>query len=175
MPRVISKVIPVTVRRYDKGGDYDDDGLWVEQGFTTLPDQMMSVQPANPDELSDEVRAQHGTEAFKVYADINLFTVDEPGMIRSDQLLIDGIVYQVNQVLRYRMGVRNHTKAIIHRLPDQRSAFGERIDTPPLLDGFEHWVTNPNSPPLTDDFEQWATTPIIPDTPPLTDGFETWA
>jgi hypothetical protein len=132
-----------TVRRHDGSGEYVN-GRWQSGGFAEFK-VTASVQQMRPDEIIAAPEEARGREMLKVYTDIDLFTVDDSGFKRADLLDFNGVWYEVMQCSRFTMGIQNHVKAIIARLPNQTSGHsaGAALLGPvtlPLIEGFEAWA-----------------------------------
>lgn len=108
----------VTRRRYVAGTrTAASEGAWVE-GTSTDTEILASVQPANARDLQIIEEGLRQRDAIKVYTDDEaLRTGNQHDGVSADEVIVDGISYQVQSVARQR-AVLPHYKAICVRVQE---------------------------------------------------------
>ena len=105
---------PITRRRYGTA-TWGADG---KPSFAAPTDSTIqaSVQPANGRDLQILSEGLRGRETIKVYTTSDLVVAEVDGA-RSDELVVDGLVFQVHSVGRQR-AVLPHYKALAVRVQE---------------------------------------------------------
>jgi hypothetical protein len=99
------------VQGYRVSGSYVD-GRWTPAAPQPIT-VVASVQPLRGKELESLPEGRRQASAFKVYTDFALRTVDDKGTKMPDQLVVDGLKYEVIKVYPFQSGIRSHYKGII--------------------------------------------------------------
>lgn len=100
----------VTRRRYAVGSR-GGDGRWTA-GASTDTTIRASVQPANGHDIQTLPEGERSKDTRKVYTETALRTTAQGDDLRGDDLVIDGIVYEVRSVAREHSTLA-HYKAIV--------------------------------------------------------------
>jgi len=97
---------PFTIRR--QSGGTRTDGHWIE-GTETEIDILASVQPLTPREMESLPEGRRTKQAFKIYTDTELKTVESQS---PDHITLYGDDFEVLSVAPYQSDVINHFKAV---------------------------------------------------------------
>lgn len=92
---------PITRRRYAAGAR-GSDGAWV-RGASTDTTIQAGVQPANSRDLYHLPEGLRQRDPIKLYTDSAVLrTADQHSQVDADEVVVDGVVYEVQSVGRQR-------------------------------------------------------------------------
>lgn len=107
---------PITRRRY-AAGSRGSDGRWT-RGAVTDTDLFATVQPANARDLQILPEGLRQRDAIKLYTDdAVLRTANQNGQGDADEVVVDGVSYEVQSIARQR-AVMAHYKALATRIQE---------------------------------------------------------
>lgn len=129
---LLTKTAPIIVLRQGAGSYVN--GYW-QNGTQETLNREANVQPMKGWELQSLPESDRSKESIKVYGVDDLRTVEEVGATKADIVVWQGKKFQVMRVMKYEMGILDHTKAICYRLPEtpQNQASYTPPPTPPVV------------------------------------------
>lgn len=110
-------VIPrktLLVRRY-AAGDYNTSGNWVE-GTPGDFNILASVQPLRGKEMEMLPEARRESQAYKLYTDTQLLTINTTAKTNSDRVQIEGNWFEVLIAEPWQNTIIDHYKVIVVEL-----------------------------------------------------------
>lgn len=109
---IASFALPVTIKRFSPGSYVE--GKWVDGGEEQFEDRM-SIQPLVGKDLLNLPEAQRTKRLMKGYIATELRTSSETGQYRADQVLYDGVWFEVQTVELWKDGIESldHWKVIL--------------------------------------------------------------
>lgn len=105
----------LTVRRYAAGTYSTTTGKWIE-GSTSDFTIGASVQPLRGKEMELLPEARRESQAYKLYTDTQLFTVDTSSSENPDRVQINGTWHEVLIVEDWQNDVISHYKIVVVKL-----------------------------------------------------------
>lgn len=105
----------LNIKQFAAGVYNGTTGLWVE-GASTTGTITASVQPLRGKEMEMLPEARRESQAYKLYTDTQLFTVDTTTNKNPDQVQINGDWHEVLIVEDWQNEILNHYKVIVVKL-----------------------------------------------------------
>lgn len=100
--------------RHSGAGAYDALGKWSEGGTDPISFKG-SIQPPLGDDMASLPEGRREVEAYRIYSEFELKTVDENGKINPDKLTLFGKTnaFEVVRVEAWQNGVRSHYESLV--------------------------------------------------------------
>lgn len=103
---------PLTVTRYPAGSFIQ--GVWA-QGTPSSVSIQASVQPTSPHDLQRLPEGRRESVSYTLFSDEQLFTAQQGEGQNSDQVTLDGDLFEVVSCEKWQNGIVSHYKSIVQR------------------------------------------------------------